>query len=119
MYCPGQLTTYAVLRASHVCHHWREVTHRSPHLRNHLLLGLHPEFNRLVLERSKDCALYVSTIAGHPYHAAVGLPVLFGQTVRYYVASVRQEQRRIIPAERPRMCSILDLLLALLEVGCN
>lgn len=59
-YRPLEHTPDAILTATHVCHHWREVALQFPHLWYHLELGRKPEHHRMILERSKDCDLYVS-----------------------------------------------------------
>ncbi|GJE93306.1 F-box protein [Phanerochaete sordida] len=59
-YRPGQRTSDHVLRMSHVCRHWREVALRFPHLWAHLELGRKREYHLMVVERSRNCSLYVS-----------------------------------------------------------
>ncbi|GJE93313.1 F-box protein [Phanerochaete sordida] len=81
-YRPGAGRSTAVLIASHVCHHWHEVALHFPHLWYHFELGRRAEYHHMVLERSKDCNLYVSGDA-HRCEAAE-IERFLGQIHRVY-----------------------------------
>jgi hypothetical protein len=63
---PFNLSAYQrtpeILNASHVCHYWREVALHSPLLWYRIELHRKPEYAKMVIERSKDCSLYVSGV---------------------------------------------------------
>ena len=57
---PYEYTSDALLKASHVSQHWREVALQFPTLWRNIELGRKPEYMRMILKRSRNCPLYVT-----------------------------------------------------------
>jgi hypothetical protein len=55
---PKRTPKMALINATHVCHHWRNVALQCPRLWCYIDFNRHPDYVRVAIERSEDCSLY-------------------------------------------------------------